>query len=192
MKLLLAVLALIFSFSAHAGYKIVSLYEKDALVTGRFLPFKVYDDSNKALGIAGVAPSELCYGMVDQHRDNIFHIYCREQTMAGAKIILKNGDVVTVANLPIRKLSIIEPDLPIEDGGEQTPLQLGEKLFLNNCIGCHRTIPIKSQQSTNSLLNTQFKKSEMKQFGVDPSTKKGFFTDKELEGLVQYINEVIL
>src|SRR5690606_16581234 len=149
-------------FAARADYKIVSLYEKDALVTGRFLPFKIYDNSDQAVGIVGVAPNEFCYGMVDSYRDTVFHIYCKEQTTAAAKIILKNGDVVSLTNLPVRKLSIIEPDLPIEDqDGSITPLQLGETLFLNNCMGCHRTTPIKTQQTKNSLQNTQFKKPIM-------------------------------
>lgn len=182
MKVLLFIFMIIVSAEAFAQYKVVSMYERDALLTGRFLSFKVYNSEGVEQSIQELSTEGPCYSMVDVYKQAIAHVYCKEETSVKLILLLEDGSVVRTGSFNIRKLSIVEP----KDPGPVVPGDsLGRTLFVNNCATCHGAQVIDESQTVDSLKNIQFKKTQMKQF-------ENLFDNEQMDALVQYINSEVV
>jgi hypothetical protein len=187
-NLLLFTFSLFFSLSAMAeSYQIVSMFEKDALVTHRLLSFKVKDSGGNALDVESVNVNIGCDAMIDIHFKNIFHIMCTEETKVQGSIYLSNGELVSLQTFTVRQLGKVfsfPTDQPTGPSTEPS-LALGRNLFINNCLSCHRTQAI-SKPQTEASVGAALGRDPMKSGGLD--TK--FVGDKQkLGSLVLYINE---
>lgn len=167
-----------------SNFRFASMLSREALVTGRFLPFKVYK-SEQAMGIAEIVIEEQtagCSTMIDPYRPTLFHLYCLDEGTVSIKVLLSGtSDVVTARGLPIKHRSIIDfdnPDKPID------PLARGRVLFNNDCMRCHRSQAIPKPQTKTSVaaaLNT----SPMKEEGLPAQ----YVDPDKLSAIVQFINE---
>ncbi len=187
-QLILHLLFLCISSLAFANnYQIISMYEKDALVTHRLLSFKVKDSGGNALDVKNVNVNVGCEAMIDIHFNNIFHIMCTEEMTVQGSIFLSNGELVSLTPFTVRQLGKVfsfPTDEPIGPSTEPS-IALGRSIFANNCMSCHRTQPIEKGQTDTSVA-TALGTDPMKAAGLD--TK--FANDQQkLQSLVLYINE---
>lgn len=176
-------IAMILSFSGPAlaqSYRAVSLYTSQALVTGRFLPFKVYNGSNQAQPVETAFVYGPCETMIDTNRPEIFHVYCTQASDIDLIVRLRNGVLLSAKDIPIQKVSLIEPEIIIGDGQS-----LGSRLFKDNCIECHRTQAIDKGQDAASV-RAALGSSPMKERGLDALFSGD---DEKINALVKYINE---
>ncbi len=181
MKSLLAVLIFCFVVPCFAEtYRAVSLYSSGALVTGRFLPFKVYNGSDEPQAVATAFAYGPCETIIDNNRPEIFHVYCTSRTEVDLIVRLKNGVLLSAKDIPVKKVSLIEPEIIIDDSES-----LGSRLFRDNCISCHRTEPIAKGQTADSLRQA-LGTSPMKESGLDRLLNGD---DEKINALVKYINE---
>ncbi len=181
MKYLMAALVFCFVVPSFAEtYRAVSLYSSGALVTGRFLPFKVYNGSNQPQSVASAFAYGPCETIIDNNRPEVFHLYCTSKTEVDLIVRLKNGVLLSAKDIPIKKVSLIEPEIIIDDSES-----LGSRLFRDNCIACHRTEPIAKGQTANSLKQA-LGTSPMKESGLDRLLNGDA---EKIKALVDYINE---
>lgn len=173
---------------ADEGYRIVSLLEKDALVTKRLLPFKVYNSSGQAMPIKQVDILGECVAMVDMHYEDIFHIQCENDSAVQGVIELKDKSRLSLDTFVVRKVGRVfslpgnDPEIRIDPNKPSE--RLGNQLFVNHCLSCHRTQPIQPGKTTEDLLEA-FEKPEMKNAGLAAI----FSNDRiQLESIVLYIN----
>ncbi|MCB0378352.1 MAG: hypothetical protein KDD33_07655 [Bdellovibrionales bacterium] len=170
--------------SALASLKITSFYEADALVTGRFLPFKVSDSGN--LKIKSVVVDSGCRAMLDPYRKDIFLVYCWEEGSPSVDLVLDvdGHEVATSAPaIAVAKVSIIEPpDDPVGPGGES----LGFKLFKQDCTQCHPGQKVITKGQTANSVRTALARGQMKSINLD---LKYNADDEKINALVKYINE---
>ncbi len=179
---LIVFLSIMLSFGSAFGqtYEAVSLYANGALVTGRFLPFKIYNTSKEAQPIASAFVYGPCETLIDYHRSEVFHVYCTESADIDLIIRLKNGSLLSIKDIPVKKVSLIEPEIIIGTGKS-----LGEQLFMDNCMECHRTEPIGKGQTAASVRQA-LSTYPMKDRGLNLL----FNDDQEkIDALVEYINE---
>jgi hypothetical protein len=174
-------LSVFFSINSLAqSPRIVSLYERDALVTGRFLPFKVYSD--QGLSPNAVVISEGCDGMVDPHRAEIFHLFCFTEGEKIAQVTFSNGEKMQVGPVDVRKLSLLGPGDIID---RPTPVNRGRDMFRMDCRGCHISQPIPKPQTVESL------QSALSRVPMSSSGLHLKYNDdlEALQALLTYINE---
>jgi hypothetical protein len=160
--------------------RIVSLYERDALVTGRFLPFKVYSD--QGLSPNAVVITEGCDGMVDPHRAEIFHLFCFTEGEKMAQVTFTNGEKMQVGPIEVRKLSLLGPDDTII---RPIPVNRGRELFRMDCMGCHLSKPIPKTQTVESL-QSALSRVPMSLSGLHLKYNGDL---EALQALLTYINE---
>ena len=176
-----------------APYKITSLYQKDALVTERFLPFQVLNMNNEPIAIASVEAQKPCYAMVDPHRAHIALFYCTEETVSSFSIILRDQNQLQVFKTPdfvIHKVALLSstpnPDKP------KDPDSPGKILYNTNCASCHTSSNKMVETTTVTHLKDLFagRVKDANNKTIDSMTKfHNFFSDAQLNDLVKYINE---
>jgi hypothetical protein len=174
-------------------YKIVSLYQKEALVTERFLPFQILTLDNRPVTIESVEAPQPCYGMVDPHRAHIALFFCTEETASHFSINIRDQGRLQVFKTPdfsIRKLAILsstpDPDKPV------VPDSPGKILYNTNCASCHTASNKMVETTTVVRLKDLFagRVRDENNNVIDSMTKfNNFFTDAQLNDLVKYINE---
>ncbi len=195
--MILLLIALITSPTAKAQsvapYKIVSLYQKEALVTERFLPFQILTSDNLPVSIESVEAQPPCYGMVDPHRAHIALFFCTEETASHFSVYLRDRGQLQVFKAPdfsIRRLAILsstpDPDKPI------APDSPGKILYTTNCASCHTSSNRMVETTTVARLKDLFAGKVKDENGnvIDAMTKfNNFFNETQLNDLVRYINE---
>ncbi len=165
-------------------YRIVSLLNQDALMSGRFLPFKVYNDQNQLMTLKEVELTGSCQTMIDPHRPSIFHIYCEDAAIVSVKAMIIEDDVqIALNNLEVKKLSIItrEPK-PVVD-----PYLAGRTIYTNNCISCHRSTPISKPQTAASV-RAALNRAPMSTAGLNTLYNSD---DEKINAIVLFINEAL-
>lgn len=176
-------LALIFNFSISMAqaqdYNLKSLYSQEALVTARFLPFKVYDKNQTAAPILKVHVYGPCESLVDNNRSEVFHIYCVDEAEVDLIIKLQNGMIIAANDIAIKKQTIIDPNIELPNNDS-----LGKKLFTDNCLECHRTQPITGVQTAASL-RSALNRSPMLERGLGVLLNDD---DEKINALIEYIN----
>ena len=172
-----------FSLTSFAdSYQVISLLSQEALVTGRFLPFKIYDSQNQAMAIKRVQVYGQCQSMGDPHYEEIFHLYCLDEEKVSLIVELQNRTIFSVDNILVKKISLIESSITIPgDPGES----LGRRLFTNNCAGCHPAEPI-SRPQTAATLRAALAREPMAGRGLNDLFNGD---DEKINALLQYINE---
>lgn len=163
-----------------ADYNVVSLFSDAALVTDRFLPFKVYNEETQPQVIKSVSTSSDCESLVDPNRNTVFHLHCNTAGEVNMSVQLSNGQKISVGPLQIRAVSILKPrydDAPDE-------VSLGQTLFQNNCAECHATVVIRTPITVDGI-KSALSRDPMKARGLD-----SLFNDdlEKLEALEEYIN----
>lgn len=179
-------LFLFFSISNHAQeeLQVVSMLEVRALVTGRFLPFKVYRGENPE-ELASISTSAPCKAMVDPFRPTIFHLYCTDSVAASVEVELKSGQAIVLNNIDVKQISLIKPKpVLVSPEPTQNP-SLGKSLYDNNCASCHASIAISKPQDATSLRGA---------LNRPPMSTRGLNTifnsdDTKINALLQFINE---
>ncbi len=193
----LLLVALIITPKAEAQgvspYKIVSLYQKEALVTERFLPFQILTSDNQPVSIESVEAQQPCYGMVDPHRTHIALFFCTEETASHFSVNIRDRGQLQVFKTPdlsIRRLAILsstpDPDKPID------PDSPGKILYNTNCASCHTASNKMVETTTVTRLKDLFagKVRDENNNVIDAMTKfNNFFNETQLNDLVKYINE---
>lgn len=172
---------------AQANYSLLSLYEQDAYVTERFIPFSLRDNSGNALKVENVIAFYPCFSMVDPHREHIFHLFCVEEVMSNFNIVFwQDNALKTIAgpSIDVKKVAIISSTPKPKQPGEDPVLKEGQQIFTAKCASCHPGQPISKGQTAASIENS---------FATSPDTKMksyvGFFTKSQREALAKYINE---
>ncbi len=183
------------SWSQTNNYKVISLYEQNALLTERFLPFDIRQSSdNMPVELIGAYADKPCYAMVDPYRANIALFFCTEPTEAASFFvkIRQNGSPYNfkTPEFKIRKLALLSstPD-PYKPPLPDSP---GETLYKNNCKSCHNASNPMVQSTTITHLKDLFAGTVTGKDGkkITTMTKfNGLFSDSQLTDLVNYINE---
>ncbi len=194
--MLILLLSCFFTAIAHgqtSPYKIISLYQKDALLTERFLPFQILNLNNEPVVIESVSAASPCYAMVDPHRAHIALFYCTEQTLSSFSLNVRDRGQLQIFKTPefnIQKLAILsstpDPDKPKE------PDSPGKTLYNTNCASCHNSSNRMVETTTVTHLKNLFAGRVNDDQGnpiVSMTKFNNLFGDKQLNDLVKYINE---
>lgn len=156
--------------------EVISLLEKEAIMTHRLLPFRVYDAQGARLAIKSVDGQGVCQAMTDPNQIGTVLAYCEKPGDLSLKITLQSGSAILVGPIAVREVSAKSAD----NGG----MSLGETIFRNDCRSCHVNRPIPTGQTEQSLM-TAFRRAPMDERGF---TQKFQADPEALNALIDYLN----
>lgn len=176
-----------------SDYTLNAFYPTAGFVTEKLLPFSVQAKDSGEFTILNVTTDKPCHSMVDPHREKIVLIYCTEAMETSFKLtLLKDGKKYEVSSpeITVKKVALISssPSDPVD----KDPFALGRQKFSVNCKKCHQLPYAIEKGVTKTTLTNAFSGKPLR-FGR-PATlsmkafEGSFFSDKELQALVDYIN----